>query len=79
MSDAVLIAIRRSVLEVLPDLDPEAVTEEVSLSDLGANSIDRVDVVTMAMDELGISLSVTEFTDVRDIGSLARLLRGHLR
>lgn len=79
MSDAVLIAIRRSVLEVLPDLDPEAVTEEVSLTDLGANSIDRVDVVTMAMDELGISLSVTEFTDVRDIGSLARLLRGHLR
>lgn len=51
----------------------------MSLTDLGANSIDRVDVVTMTMDALGISLSVTEFTDVHDIGSLARLLRGHLR
>ncbi|WP_093803772.1 phosphopantetheine-binding protein [Streptomyces sp. Wb2n-11] len=77
MSDAVLTAIRSSVLVVLPDIEPERVTEEVSLTDLGANSIDRVDVVTMTMDTLGISLSVTEFTDVHDIGSLARLLRRH--
>ncbi|MGW0551024.1 phosphopantetheine-binding protein [Streptomyces altiplanensis] len=77
MSDAVLTAIRSSVLVVLPEIEPERVTEEVSLTDLGANSIDRVDVVTMTMDTLGISLSVTEFTDVHDIGSLARLLRRH--
>ncbi len=77
MSDAVLTAIRSSVLVVLPEIEPEQVTEEVSLTDLGANSIDRVDVVTMTMDTLGISLSVTEFTDVHDIGSLARLLRRH--
>ncbi|MET9969785.1 phosphopantetheine-binding protein [Streptomyces sp. NPDC059862] len=77
MSDAVLSAIRSSVRVVLPEVDPDLVTEDVSLTDLGANSIDRVDVVTMAMDALGISLSVTEFTDVHDIGSLARLLRRH--
>lgn len=77
MSDAVLSAIRSSVRVVLPEVDPALVTEDVSLTDLGANSIDRVDVVTMAMDTLGISLSVTEFTDVHDIGSLARLLRRH--
>ncbi|NEC18260.1 phosphopantetheine-binding protein [Streptomyces parvus] len=77
MDDAVLTAIRGSVLVVLPEVDPDRVTEDVSLTDLGANSIDRVDVVTMTMDELGISLSVTDFADVSDIGSLARLLRRH--
>ncbi|WP_097240140.1 MULTISPECIES: phosphopantetheine-binding protein [unclassified Streptomyces] len=77
--DRVLTAIRRSVTEVLPELDPRLVTEDVSLTDLGANSIDRIDVVTMTMDELGISLSVIEFQDVHDIGSLARLLREHVR
>ncbi|MEU9704936.1 phosphopantetheine-binding protein [Streptomyces sp. NPDC047981] len=77
MDDAVLTAIRGSVLVVLPEVDPERVTEDVSLTDLGANSIDRVDVVTMTMDALGISLSVTDFADVSDIGSLARLLRRH--
>ncbi|MEV6118581.1 phosphopantetheine-binding protein [Streptomyces sp. NPDC052109] len=79
MSDRVLTTIRRSVLAVLPDLDPALVTEEVSLRDLGANSVDRVDVVTMTMDALGVSLSVTELADVHDIGSLARLLREYMR
>lgn len=71
-------ALRRRVLEVLPDLDPAQVTDGSSLKELGANSVDRADVVTMTMDDLGISVPVREFHDVRDIGSLARLLRGHL-
>ncbi|MFB6888418.1 phosphopantetheine-binding protein [Kitasatospora sp. NPDC056327] len=78
MSDAVLTAIRASVREVLPEIDPALVTEDVSLSDLGANSIDRVDVVTMTMDALGISLSVTDLLAVHDIGTLAGVLRRHL-
>ena len=77
MNDPVMEAIRRSVLEVLPELEPSQVTEEVSLTDLGANSIDRTEVVTMTMDDLGVSVPVGEFHDVRDIGSLARLLRRH--
>ncbi|GAA3273729.1 MULTISPECIES: phosphopantetheine-binding protein [Dactylosporangium] len=77
MDDLVMEAIRRSVLEVLPELEASQVTEEVSLTDLGANSIDRTDVVTMTMDDLGVSVPVGEFRDVRDIGSLARLLRRH--
>ena len=78
MADPVLTAIRRSVLEVLPDLDPELVTEDRSLSELGANSIDRADVVTMTMEDLGVSVPVGEFQEVHDIGSLARLLRRHV-
>jgi len=72
-------AIRQSVLEVLPDLDVRLITEDRSLSDLGCNSIDRADVVTMTMDRLGVSVPVGDFQEVRDIGSLARLLRRHVR
>jgi polyketide biosynthesis acyl carrier protein len=79
MEDTVMAAIRRSVLEVLPELDAELVDETRSLSELGANSIDRADVVTMTMDDLGISVPVGEFQDVRDIATLARLLRKHAR
>ncbi len=78
MSDPVLTAIRRSVLEVLPDLDPELVTEDRSLSDLGANSIDRAEIVTLTMEDLGISVPVGDFREVHDIGSLALLLRRHV-
>jgi polyketide biosynthesis acyl carrier protein len=75
----VLAAIRRSVLIVLPDLDARLITEARSLTDLGCNSIDRVDVVTMTMDHLNVSVPVGEFEHVRDIGSLAQVLRKHLQ
>ena len=58
MDDPVLAAIRRSVVEVLPEVDGQLVTEDRSLTDLGANSIDRVDVVTMTMDDLGVTVPV---------------------
>jgi polyketide biosynthesis acyl carrier protein len=75
MDDHVMAAIRDSVRQVLPDVLPEQVTEERSLTELGANSIDRTDVVVMTIDRLGISVPVGEFSDVHDIGSLAALLR----
>lgn len=78
MTDRVLAAIRRSVLDVLPDVDPALVTVDRSLSDLGANSVDRADVVTSTMESLGVSVPVGEFREAHDIGSLARLLHRHL-
>lgn len=78
MVDPVLTAIRRSVVEVLPDLDPELVTEGRSLTELGANSIDRADIVTMTMADLGVSVPVLEFRGVSDIAALAHVLRRHL-
>lgn len=75
---AVLDVIRRNVLELLPDLDPADVAPQHSLAGLGANSIDRADIVAMSMEDLGISIGVTEFAGVNDIGTLAALLRRHL-
>ncbi|WP_433498357.1 phosphopantetheine-binding protein [Sphaerimonospora sp. CA-214678] len=77
MSDPILAAIRRNVLELLPDVEPELVTEDRSLTDLGCNSIDRAEVVSMTMEDLGVSVPVREFADVHDIGALAAVLRKH--
>ncbi|MFE0417507.1 phosphopantetheine-binding protein [Streptomyces tendae] len=70
-------AVRSSTLEVLPELDPAAVTPDRSLSDLGANSIDRTEITTLAMERLDVSVPVTELQGVRDIAALVRLLRKH--
>lgn len=75
--DRVVAAVLRSVVEVLPDLDPDTVSVDGTLSDLGANSIDRVEIVTLAMEDLAITVPVTEFQRVRDIASLVDLLRRH--
>ncbi|HEY7144573.1 MAG TPA: phosphopantetheine-binding protein [Streptosporangiaceae bacterium] len=73
---AVLEVVRRVTAEVLPGLDPAAVTADgTTLTDLGANSIDRADIVTMAMEELGVVIPVRELGRVHDIGSLVALLQ----
>lgn len=76
--DFVLAAVRRSVLVVLPDLDPALVRLQRSLAELGCNSIDRADVVTMAMEDLDVDVPVNELAGVHDIGTLVELLRRHV-
>jgi polyketide biosynthesis acyl carrier protein len=77
-TDPILAAVRRNVLIVLPDLDPALVAPRRSLADLGCNSIDRAEVVTMTMEDLDVSVPVAEFAAVGDIGSLVELLRSHV-
>jgi polyketide biosynthesis acyl carrier protein len=73
--DEVFEVVRLCILEVLPDVEHDAVTLGGTLSDLGANSIDRADIVTMSMEKLGITVPVTEFQRVHDIPSLVTLLQ----
>ncbi|MGW0803332.1 phosphopantetheine-binding protein [Nonomuraea sp. NPDC002799] len=78
MTDAQIFeTVKQNVLKVLPDLRPQDVTTEGTLTDLGANSIDRADVVTMSMEDLGLTVPVSEFQEVHDIRSLVNLLARH--
>lgn len=69
--------VKQNVLKVLPDLRPDDVTTEGTLTDLGANSVDRADVVTMSMEDLGLTVPVSEFQEVHDIRSLVDVLARH--
>ncbi|MFC6082815.1 phosphopantetheine-binding protein [Sphaerisporangium aureirubrum] len=75
--DVIFEAVKRNVLEVLPDLDPSQVVMGGTLTDLGANSVDRADVVTMTMEDLGLTIPIAEFQEVHDIASLVALLKRH--
>lgn len=69
--------VKKNVLKVLPDLQPDDVTTEGTLTDLGANSVDRADVVTMSMEDLRLTVPVSEFQEVHDIRSLVDVLARH--
>ncbi|HEY2577787.1 MAG TPA: phosphopantetheine-binding protein [Streptosporangiaceae bacterium] len=73
--DAILAAFRRSVVAVVPEIAAAKVTLDRTLAELGCNSIDRADIVTMTMAELGIIVPVPEFGRDRTMGSLVALLR----
>lgn len=66
--------VKSVILEVLPDLNPELVTIEKQLKELGANSIDRMEVVTMSMEALGLKLPMMTFAQVSNIEGLVDVL-----
>jgi polyketide biosynthesis acyl carrier protein len=79
MSEAeILDIVRRHLAEILPDVEPDAVRMDQDLANLGASSIDRAEVATMAMSELGIVVPIMEFQHVSNVGTLVGVLRRHI-
>lgn len=71
--------VKRNLLAVLPDLDPSVVSMDKSLTDLGCNSLDRAEVVTMTMEQLEITVPVAEFSKMHDLRTLVDVLVQWLR
>ncbi|MGW4463815.1 phosphopantetheine-binding protein [Micromonospora sp. NBC_01796] len=70
--------VKASLIEVVPEVDPDSVTAGRTLTDLGCTSIDRAEVVTLAMERLGIVVPIAEFQDVNDLDRIVELLRKHV-
>ncbi|QPM79760.1 phosphopantetheine-binding protein [Myxococcus xanthus] len=51
-------------------ISPETVPWEGKLVELGANSIDRLEIVTMTMETLGLKFSLVELSEVDNIKAL---------
>ena len=58
---AIFEAIRRNVRAVVPEVPAEQIAPDCTLSDLGLNSLDRAEVITLTMVDLAISVPVHEF------------------
>jgi polyketide biosynthesis acyl carrier protein len=62
------------VREVLPELADRPIGPSDSLADLGANSLDRADIVTMALERMNLDIPLVETVGPDDLGALAALL-----
>ncbi|MBC3988132.1 acyl carrier protein [Streptomyces sp. AC563] len=60
--------------EIVPEVDVSAATPQDSLRDLGANSIDRADIITETMEAAGVSLPMVRFADAKSIGDIVRVI-----
>ena len=60
--------------EVLPRLQSHAFDATDRLADLGADSVDRAEVVTLVLERLSVTMPRTELFGARNIGELAGLL-----
>ena len=66
--------VKKNIFEVLPFLSDKDIYIENNLKDLGANSIDRVEIATLSMEDLNVKIPPIEFGDVKNLEGLVNLL-----
>lgn len=76
--ESVFEVVKKNTLEVLFELDPDAVTLDGSLVELGANSVDRVEILMNSMADLGLVIPRAELQGIANLRGLTELLHRHL-
>jgi polyketide biosynthesis acyl carrier protein len=66
--------VKKNILEILPKTQADLIVPEQSLADLGANSVDRMEIVTLSMEDLGVKIPLMSFARVFNIESLVEVL-----
>jgi len=63
-----------NLCEVLPELESHEFKLSDRMVDLGANSVDRSEIIAMTMDTLSLQIPRVELFGAKDIGQLAEVL-----
>ena len=66
--------VKEKVMEILPGASPERITIDQQLRDLGANSIDRMEVLTLSLEHLNLRIPLVEFGNCKNIKDLVDLI-----
>jgi polyketide biosynthesis acyl carrier protein len=69
----VFAVIKEVILEIIPELEADQIRLEGGLKDLGANSMDRVEIVTYSMERLGIKVPRESLAATKDLPGLVEL------
>ncbi len=69
--------LKRAILEVLPEYADREIGFDESLKALGANSVDRAEILMVTMESLGLKVPMVEFSSATNIGELIAILHLH--
>lgn len=72
--DQILAVVKKHVLATVDGLPDEAFDPAKSMKDLGANSLDMVEVVSCAMRELKVKVPRSELSKLTNVDGLVDLL-----
>lgn len=65
-----------AVTEILPTVPAAEVRGRRHLRDLGADSVDRVEIIVTVLERLGVDEPLSSFSDLPDIEAMVDLLHG---
>ena len=65
----------RHAREVLPNLRAHSFKQSDSLRSLGANSIDRADIIMLTLESIGVNVPLAVMAGAENIGELAGIIQ----
>ncbi|MBB5953771.1 polyketide biosynthesis acyl carrier protein [Saccharothrix tamanrassetensis] len=74
MSEAVRDVVHEVITEILPTVPADRISGRQHLRDLGADSVDRVEIILGVRERLGLAEPLASFSDLRDIDHLVAFL-----
>jgi acyl carrier protein len=72
--DEIFVVVQKHLCAIVETIDPAQVARDKSMKDLGASSLDMVEVVSCSMRELKVRVPRAELSKLKDIGGLVDLL-----
>lgn len=66
--------VKESICEVIPELEGHKFDPSEKLVDLGANSVDRAEIVMLVMENLSLNIPRVELFGVKNIGGLVDVI-----
>lgn len=77
--EAVERVLRETIAAVLPSVPADAIAGNKHLQDLGADSVDRVEMILMLLDRLHLDEPMSSFSRLPDIDALVTFLHERCR
>lgn len=73
--DAVFQTVKNAASSVMTDLSPDMLTEQASLRELGANSLDRAEILMRVMEQQKLMVPMIRFAMCQNLADIAGTLR----
>lgn len=74
----VFAVVASAVHDIVPDVAADEIRPTQHLRDLGADSVDRVEIIGAVLEELGVEEPLSSFSDLPDIDAMVDLLQQRL-
>jgi acyl carrier protein len=71
--EQIFAVVRGHVVQIVDGVKPDSIREDVSMRDLGADSLQVVEVVSRSMKELRLKVPRTELSRAKNLGDLVDL------
>lgn len=72
--DSIFTSLHNAIASILGDQAPAQISPSDSLRRMGANSVDRAEILMCAMEELKLRVPMISFADAENLGDIVRIL-----